>query len=90
MEEMLDDTLESVDMDEEMEEEADAEVDKVLFEITDGKLGQAGTVGTELPVCTTLSYCCASSSHALAQPLEGEEVQELERMNQRLTALLSD
>jgi hypothetical protein len=50
MEEMLDDTLEAVGDDEELEEEADAEVDKVLFEITDGKLGQAGTVGTELPV----------------------------------------
>ncbi|EPQ59423.1 vacuolar sorting protein VPS24 [Gloeophyllum trabeum ATCC 11539] len=48
MEEMLDDTLE-MDDDEELETEADAEVDKVLFELTDGKLGQAGTVGTEVP-----------------------------------------
>lgn len=46
---MLEDTLE-MDDDEELLEEADAEVDKVLFELTDGKLGQAGTVGTELPV----------------------------------------
>ena len=36
--------------DEELEEEADAEVDKVLFDITDGKLGAAGTVKTDLPV----------------------------------------
>jgi len=49
MEEMLDDTIQLED-DEELEEEADAEVDKVLFELTDGKLGQAGKVGTELPV----------------------------------------
>lgn len=49
MEEMLDETLEMED-DEELEEEADQEVDKVLFELTDGKLGQAGSVGTELPV----------------------------------------
>ena len=45
----MDDTL-AMDEDEEIEEEADAEVDKVLFDITNGKLGQAGAVGTELPV----------------------------------------
>ncbi|KAG5649014.1 hypothetical protein DXG03_000363 [Asterophora parasitica] len=49
MEEMLEDTLE-MDEDEELEEEADAEVDKVLFDLTDGKLGEAGKVGTGLPV----------------------------------------
>ena len=46
---MLEDTLE-MDEDEELEEEADAEVDKVLFELTNGKLGEVGAVGTELPV----------------------------------------
>jgi len=49
MEEMMDETLEAIDDDEELEEEADEEVDKVLFELTDGKLGQAGSVRTELP-----------------------------------------
>lgn len=49
MEEMLEDTLE-MDEEEEIEEEADAEVDKVLSELTNGKLGQAGTAGVELPV----------------------------------------
>ena len=49
MEEMMDDTLE-MEGDEDLEEEADAEVDKVLFDLTDGKLGQAGKAGTELPV----------------------------------------
>lgn len=49
MDDMLEDVLE-MDDDEELEEEADAEVDKVLFELTDGKLGQAGSVQTELPV----------------------------------------
>jgi charged multivesicular body protein 3 len=48
MEEMLDDTLEGLD-DPELEEEAEEEVDRVLFEITDGKLGVAGA-GKELPV----------------------------------------
>jgi hypothetical protein len=46
---MMEDTLE-LDEDEELEEEADAEVDKVLFELTDGKLGLAGSASTELPV----------------------------------------
>ena len=53
MEEMLDDAM-NVEEDEEVEEEADEEVDKVLFELTNGKLGQAGTVDTQLPVSTLL------------------------------------
>ncbi|KAG6329203.1 hypothetical protein ID866_9885 [Astraeus odoratus] len=48
MEEMLEDMLD-MEEDEAISEEADAEVDKVLFELTNGKLGQAGMVGTELP-----------------------------------------
>jgi hypothetical protein len=51
MEEMTDDMLD-MEEDEELEEEADAEVDKILFDLTDGKLGQAGSVRTELPVCS--------------------------------------
>lgn len=49
MEEMLEETMEGLD-DEELEEEADAEVDKVLWEITAGQLGKVGSVGEELPV----------------------------------------
>ncbi|GMK58701.1 hypothetical protein CspeluHIS016_0601430 [Cutaneotrichosporon spelunceum] len=48
MEEMMEETMEGLD-DEDIEEEADEEVEKVLFELTDGKLGQAGRVGVELP-----------------------------------------
>lgn len=54
MEDMLEDVMDMED-DEELEEEADAEVEKVLFEITDGKLGAAGTVSDELPV--SASFC---------------------------------
>jgi len=53
---MMEETLDTVD-DEEIEDEADAEVDKVLFELTDGKLGQAGKVGGELPVSTNGIIC---------------------------------
>jgi hypothetical protein len=55
MEEMMEETLDSIGEDDELEEEADAEVDKVLFELTDGKLGQAGRVGAELPVRHSIS-----------------------------------
>lgn len=37
IEEMLEDTLEGMEDEEEMEEAAEAEVDKILFEITAGK-----------------------------------------------------
>ena len=56
MDEMMEDMLDAEE-DEEIEQEADAEVDKVLFDLTNGKLGQAGPVGTELPV-----RCLASRS----------------------------
>ncbi|KAF8558768.1 Snf7-domain-containing protein [Imleria badia] len=75
MEEMLEDTLE-MDDEEDIEEEADAEVDKVLFELTDGKLGQAGTVGTELP--------------STQDRLEEEEIEKtMEQYRQQLDGLLS-
>ena len=59
MEEMLEDVLDLED-DEEIEEEADAEVDKVLYDITDGKLGVAGSVNTELPVRASFFLCIAA------------------------------
>lgn len=52
IQEMIDDTLEADDEDE-IEEEAQGEVDKVLFELTDGALGQAGAVGQDLPQSAT-------------------------------------
>jgi charged multivesicular body protein 3 len=50
MEEMLEETMEMGEDEDEIEEEADAEVEGVLFELTNGKLGEAGTVKTALPV----------------------------------------
>lgn len=41
IEEMIDETFESLEETEEMEEVAQSEIDKVLFEITQGKLGEA-------------------------------------------------
>ncbi|KAI0921089.1 hypothetical protein AcW1_004819 [Taiwanofungus camphoratus] len=75
MEEMLDDTLE-MDDDEELEDEADAEVDKVLFDLTNGKLGQAGTVQSELP--------------SLQDKVDEEETERaMEQYRQQLNGLLS-
>jgi charged multivesicular body protein 3 len=51
MDEMVGDTMDMMDDEEGLEDEADEQVDKVLWEITDGKLGQAGKAGqAELPV----------------------------------------
>jgi len=63
----MEETLDSVGEDDELEEEADAEVDKVLFELTDGKLGQAGKVGAELPVRLY------SSSSSIISDVRGQE-----------------
>ncbi|KDR83689.1 hypothetical protein GALMADRAFT_236022 [Galerina marginata CBS 339.88] len=75
MEEMLDETLD-MDEDEELEEEADAEVDKVLFELTNGKLGEAGSVGTDLP--------------SSQDKIEDEETERnMEKYREQLNGLLS-
>jgi len=75
MEEMLEDTLD-MDEDDEIEEEADAEVDKVLFELTNGKLGEAGSVGTDLP--------------SLQDKAEDEETERnMEKYREQLNGLLS-
>lgn len=80
MEEMLEDTMEMGEDEEELEEEAQGQVDKVLFELTDGKLGQAST--DPLP--------------ELQQPVVEEpqvnsrqqEQEEMERMQAALDGLL--
>ncbi|KAF8529129.1 vacuolar sorting protein Vps24 [Hysterangium stoloniferum] len=74
IEEMIDETVQMED-DEELDEEADAEVDKVLFEITNGKLGQAGSVGAQLP--------------ALNDAEEEEERRQMEQYREQLNGLLS-
>merc|ERR1719327_694846 len=44
IEEMLEDTMEGLGDEEELEEEVQGEVDKILAELTDGKLGEAPKV----------------------------------------------
>jgi len=89
MEEMLEDTL-AMDEDEELAEEADAEVDKVLSELTNGKLGQVGLIGGDLPVS---AFCSGSKTYANhAQMLENKQEEaerNLEQYRQQLNGLLS-
>nr|CAG4646606.1 EOG090X0EF4 [Macrothrix elegans] len=77
IEEMLEDTLEGLEDTEELEEAAQEEVDKVLWEITAGQLGKA-------PAAVTDSLPVPEPSQPV---LEDEE--ELEEMQSRLQALKS-
>ncbi|KAF8930067.1 Snf7-domain-containing protein [Dissophora ornata] len=72
IDEMVQDTMESMD-DDEIEEEAEEEVNKVLFQITDGLLGETPVAGGTLP----------------AEAEEEEEEPALDDMQRRLEALKS-
>ena len=89
---MMEDML-GTEEDEEIEQEADAEVDKILFDLTDGKLGQAGTVGTGLPV-RSLSFQFVLRLYPYPQSaqgqLEDEETERaMEQYRQQLNGILS-
>ncbi|CAG8463980.1 3344_t:CDS:2 [Dentiscutata erythropus] len=72
LDEMIEDTFESFE-DSDIEEEAEEEVNKVLFELTDGLIGEAGEVGAPLDLNVE----------------EEEEEPELNEMQARLQALKS-
>nr|CAG4637386.1 EOG090X0EF4 [Ceriodaphnia reticulata]SVE73218.1 EOG090X0EF4 [Ceriodaphnia reticulata] len=75
IEEMLEDTLEGLEDTEELEEAAQQEVDKVLWEITAGQLGQAPAAVTDsLPV---------------PEVAAADDEEDLEEMQSRLQALKS-
>ncbi|KAK8741689.1 hypothetical protein OTU49_002344 [Cherax quadricarinatus] len=80
IEEMLEDTMEGLEP-EELEEEAQKEVDKVLWEITAGQLGMApAMVHDALP---------AEPEGAAALEPEEEPEEDIEEMRNRLEALRS-
>lgn len=94
---MIDDTLE-MDEDSELEDEADEEVDKVLYELTDGKLGQAGAVAdSALPVRISPAFVCVAgltseSDWQATKEQEEEDVNteaEMQRMQRELQDLLT-
>ncbi|PNJ10205.1 CHMP3 isoform 4 [Pongo abelii] len=83
IEEMLEDTFESMDDQEEMEEEAEMEIDRILFEITAGALGKAPSKVTDaLPEPEPSGAMAASED-------EEEEEEALEAMQSRLATLRS-
>lgn len=75
---MIGDTIDMMD-DEDIEEAADEEVNNVIFDITDGLLGEAGTVGA-----------APEAKHALDQEEDEEDEEEgpeLDMMQKRLQVL---
>lgn len=96
MSEMMDETLDSIeDNEDELEEDAQEEVDKVLWQITEGKLGQVGAKVGSLPVCLcSLIFTPRSRSDApvLLQQTAAptlEETQRDEEMERAIAGLLS-
>ncbi|XP_074948261.1 charged multivesicular body protein 3 isoform X1 [Phalacrocorax aristotelis] len=79
IEEMLEDTFESLEDQEEMEEEAEMEIDKILFEITAGALGKAPSKVTDaLPEPEPMGAAAAV-----------DEEEDIEAMQSRLATLRS-
>ena len=84
IEEMLEDTMETLDDPEELEEDAQAEVDKVLAEITMGKMAKA-------PAAPEASIALPELPDKEDEVAEQEEEAEedMEEMQSRLAALRS-
>ncbi|XP_058812761.1 charged multivesicular body protein 3 [Topomyia yanbarensis] len=82
IEEMIDETMESLEDVEEMEEEAQKEIDKVLWEITAGKLGEAPSA----PMAAPAKESEGESSRVTADVEDEEDMQD---MQSRLQALRS-
>lgn len=86
IEEIVDDALPDNELLEEEEDEADAEVDKVLQEVLQGKLSQAAPV--QQPVAAP-SEPVAESSTVEGEPEFEDQEATLEQMRGRLEALKS-
>lgn len=82
IEEMLEDAT-AMEDDDDLEEAADSEVSKILFEVTNGLLGQAGHVKDELA-------SGSSSKGKAAQVDDDEEEEDVDAMRARLEALRSE
>ncbi|GAA5848720.1 hypothetical protein JCM3766R1_006423 [Sporobolomyces carnicolor] len=83
MQEMLDDTMEQLDDADgvdDLEDEAQEEVDKVLWQITDGKLGQVGGAVGTLP--------SSSQNQAQLEPT-ADELERDREMDRAIQGLLS-
>lgn len=81
IEEMLEDTMESLEP-EELEEEVQQEVDKILWEITAGQMGGA-------PAMVTDALPAEPEGATALAPEEDEPEEDMEEMRNRLEALRS-
>ncbi|KAL9940808.1 hypothetical protein V8E36_000296 [Tilletia maclaganii] len=91
MEEMMDDTLDSGVLgedEEELEEEAQGEVDKVLYELTDGKLGAAQSTGALADLDAVGAAAVQETEDAARRERAEEEKREMDRMQAALDGLL--
>ncbi|XP_052830427.1 charged multivesicular body protein 3 isoform X1 [Octopus bimaculoides] len=87
IEEMLEDTFEGLEDAEELEDESQKEVDKVLYELTAGELGKMpSAVKDSLPLTDVAGATAATASSALEEEENDEEEDE---MRARLEALRS-
>lgn len=81
IEEMLDETMDTFEDTEELEEAAQSEIDNVLYEITKGEMGKAPDVpSAEMP---------EAKKPVAVSVAEEEDESELEEMQTRLAALKS-
>ena len=93
MDEMLEETMEEMDDEEELESEANEEVEKILFEITDGKLGVQNTKVGALPVSSLSSprridELKPGHRQTAAEPT-AEDLQKDEEMERAIAGLLN-
>jgi len=84
IEEMMDDVMEPLGEEEEMEEAAQEEIDKIILEITTGKLKDAPRA-----LADTLPAAGAEAAGAEEEEVEEDNEGELEEMQSRLEALRS-
>ena len=84
IEEMMEDTLEGLTEGEEMEEAAQAEVDRIILELTTGKLTEAPSA-----VKDTLPDPADDEEEEVREQAEAEGEEDLEEMTSRLEALRS-
>lgn len=89
IEEMLDETMDSLEESEELEEEAAKEVDKVLWEITDGKLGEAPLPPEATPADKAAAAAAPSRVAVQEEEDDDDEGEELQEMQKRLASLRS-
>lgn len=85
MEEMIDETMESLEDTDEIEEEAQSEIDKVLWEVTQGKLGEAPSVPTGAVSVPTVAV---EEDAGPSVEVEDDE-DDMKEMQSRLQALRS-